>query len=317
MKILVTGALGFIGVNYLGLLFEKHPEDEIVGIDALTYAANPCFIDLYKKHKNFTFYKADICDRGAMDEIFFKERPDTVVNFAAESHVDNSILDPSLFLRTNVLGVEVLLDASKRYGIKRFHQVSTDEVYGDTPTNSEYKFNEDGGLMPSSPYSASKAAADLLTLAYRRTHGLSVSISRSANNLGEYQHTEKLIPKIICRAMRGLSVPIYGDGENIRNWIYVRDNCEAIDRIARYGRDGEIYNVGGDYYISNIALARKILKMIGKPESLIEFVEDRKGHDRRYAIDCGKIKNELGFSAETPFNEALEKTVRHYLSSLS
>lgn len=314
MKILVTGALGFIGVNYLGLLFEKHPEDEIVGIDALTYAANPCFIDLYKKHKNFTFYKADICDRGAMDEIFFKERPDTVVNFAAESHVDNSILDPSLFLRTNVLGVEVLLDASKRYGIKRFHQVSTDEVYGDVPLNSERKFNEDDKLAPSSPYSASKAAADLLTLAYRRTHGLSVSISRSANNLGEYQHTEKLIPKIIYRAMRNLPVPIYGNGENIRNWIYVRDNCEAIDRITRGGKDGEIYNVGSEYYISNIALARKILKMIGKPESLIEFVEDRKGHDRRYAIDSGKIKNELGFSASTHFDEALEKTVRHYLS---
>jgi len=312
MKIIITGCAGFIGINFLRLTLADHPEDEVVGIDSLTYAANTDELEKIKKAPNFKFYKADICDAKKINEIFSREKANTVINFAAESHVDNSISNPALFIKTNVLGTQVLLDASLKYGVRRFHQVSTDEVYGDLPIDSSELFREDSPLNPSSTYSASKAAADLLTLAYRRTHGLSVSISRSSNNYGEYQHAEKFIPKSIISAASDKPIEIYGDGSNVRNWIWVEDNCRAIDCIARHGRDGEIYNVGGDTYLSNLELARCILKELQKSGELIKFVTDRKGHDRKYAIDSSKIKNELSWSEKMPFNEGLSKTIAYF-----
>ncbi len=312
MKIIITGCAGFIGINFLRLTLDEHPEDEIVGIDSLTYAANIRELEKIKGHPNFKFYKSDICDTEKIEEIFHLEKPDTVINFAAESHVDNSISNPALFIKTNVLGTQVLLDASLKYGAKRFHQVSTDEVYGDMPTGSSELFDEESPLRPSSPYSASKASADLLALAYKKTHGLSVSISRSSNNYGAYQHTEKFIPKAVTAAVTDKPIEIYGDGSNVRNWIWVEDNCRAIDAIVRRGRDGEIYNVGGDIYLSNLELARCILKELQKSEELIKFVTDRKGHDRKYAIDSSKIKNELSWSEKMSFNEGLSKTIAYF-----
>ena len=313
MKIAVTGIAGFIGINYLEYLFEKHPDCKIVGIDSLTYAANTARLRELSKNPALTFYHASICDGERIDEIFSKELPDIVINFAAESHVDNSIANSRIFIETNVLGTEVLLSASKKYGIKRFHQVSTDEVYGDLPYDSCEQFTEKSPLSPSSPYSASKAAADLLVLAYHKTHGLPVSISRSSNNYGRYQHPEKLIPKIIKNAAKNKPITIYGDGKNTRSWIHVYDSCRAIDEIVLRGRVGEIYNVGGPYSISNTELARLILKKAGKPEELIVYTHDRPGHDRKYALDSSKIKDELGFLPSVDFASGIQSTIEAYL----
>lgn len=312
MKILVTGCAGFIGTNFIHYLTDKHPDYEIVGIDALTYAANTDELEVLKRYSGFTFYHNDICDRVAMNKIFESERPDTVVNFAAESHVDRSISDSEPFLRSNYLGVGVLLDASLKYGVKRFHQISTDEVYGDLPLDSTEAFSESSPLSPSSPYSASKAAADMLVLSYARTHGLPTSISRTSNNYGEYQHEEKLIPKVIKRALAGATVSVYGDGKNIRNWIHVRDNCRAIDEIIHRGRVGEIYNVGGRTEISNIELVKLILRKIGASEELIKFTKDRPGHDRKYSLNSSKTERELGFYPEVSFDYGIDKTIEFY-----
>lgn len=312
MKILVTGCAGFIGTNFVHYLVGKHPDYEIVGIDALTYAANTDELEVLKSYSGFTFYHSDICDRAAMNRIFKSECPDTVVNFAAESHVDRSISNSEPFLRSNYLGVGVLLDASLKYGIKRFHQISTDEVYGDLPLDSTEAFSESSPLSPSSPYSASKAAADMLVLSYARTHGLPVSISRTSNNYGAYQHEEKLIPKVIKNALAGEPISVYGDGQNIRNWIHVRDNCRAIDEIIHRGRVGEIYNVGGRTEISNIELVKLILRKIGASEELIKFTKDRPGHDRKYSLNSSKTERELGFYPEVSFDYGIDKTIEFY-----
>ena len=312
MKIAVTGCAGFIGANYIEYLFKAHPDYKIVGIDALTYAANRKALTNLSRNTSFTFYHANICDSYAMESIFSKEMPDAVVNFAAESHVDNSIASSHIFIKTNVLGTEVLLDAAKKCGVKRFHQVSTDEVYGDLPYESTDTFDEHAPLSPSSPYSASKAAADLLVLAYHKTHGLPVSISRSANNYGKYQHEEKLIPKIIKNAKADKHVTIYGDGKNIRNWIHVYDNCAAIDRILHSGRVGEIYNIGGADSITNVALAKLILEKLGKTEALIKYVADRPGHDRKYALNTAKIERELGFTPSVDFKDGIQAILNEY-----
>lgn len=314
MKLLVTGCAGFIGANFCNYLLDNYPQDSVVGVDCLTYAANKEALDELKKSENLTFYKNNICDRETMEHVFATERPDVVVNFAAESHVDRSIEDSSAFIETNVLGVGVLLDMSKKYGIKRFHQISTDEVYGDTPLDCCESFTEDSPLKPSSPYSASKAAADLLALSYMRTHGLPVSVSRSSNNYGKFQHKEKLIPMAISRALEGNPVTLYGDGKNLRDWLFVLDNCRAIDLIIRAGECG-VYNVGAGNQVSNLDLVKRILSFLGKPDAEIVFVEDRKGHDRRYAVSPDKIKS-LGWMPEAEFDKELKSTVRWYRENI-
>ena len=312
MKILITGCAGFIGANFSNYILDTYSDDEVVGIDSLTYAANEAALEALLSRERFSFYHADICDSLAIDVIFSREKPDIVVNFAAESHVDRSIADAHVFVETNVVGVQTLLDACLSYGVRRFHQVSTDEVYGDLPLGSAEVFGERSPLFPSSPYSASKASADLLTLAYHRTHGLPVSISRSSNNFGAYQHREKLIPCVIDNVLRKNAVSVYGDGKNERDWLYVLDNCRAIDMIMRKGRIGEIYNVASGNVIDNLSLVKYILSLLDKPESLISFVPDRKGHDRKYALDCSKIKKELGWEPSVRFEEALKSTLKHY-----
>ena len=314
MKILVTGAAGFIGSNFVYYMLDEHPEDEIVALDALTYAGNLETLDEAFKNERFKFIKGDISDKKHMFEVFREEKFDIVVNFAAETHVDRSIEDPGIFLSTNVLGTQVLLDASKEYGVKRFHQIGTDEVYGDLPLDRpDLFFREDMPLKASSPYSASKASADLLTLAYHRTYGLPVTVSRCSNNYGPFQFPEKLIPLVIYRAENDESIPVYGTGDNVRDWLYVMDHCRAIDMIMRDGRDGEIYNIGGHNERNNITVVKRILEHLGKPESLITFVADRKGHDKRYAIDPGKIKDELGWEPETKFEDGIGYTIDWYL----
>ena len=263
----------------------------------------------------FSFVKGDICDKAAVDKLFAREKFDFAVNFAAESHVDRSMSDPQIFLTTNVIGTQVLLDASLNYGVKRFHQISTDEVYGDLPTDSGAAFSEVSPLRASSPYSASKAAADLLVMSYCRTYGANVSISRSSNNYGAYQLPEKLIPLTIKRALAGESIPVYGDGLNVRDWLHVKDHCRAVDLIIRRGRAGAIYNVGGGNELANIQIVRRVLSLLGCSESLITYVADRKGHDRRYAVDCSKIRGELGWTPQTDFEAGLEKTVRWYVKN--
>ncbi|MGI6736226.1 MAG: dTDP-glucose 4,6-dehydratase [Anaerovoracaceae bacterium] len=316
MKVLVTGAAGFIGSNFVYYMLEEHPEDEIVGLDLLTYAGNMETLEPALKNSRFSFIKADICDRAKIFDVFAAEKFDVVVNFAAESHVDRSIEDPGVFLKTNILGTQVLLDASKEYGVGRYHQVGTDEVYGDLPLDRpDLFFTEDMQLKTSSPYSASKAAADLLTEAYHRTYGLPVTISRCSNNYGPYQFPEKLIPLMISRALNDESLPVYGTGENVRDWLYVRDHCRAIDLIVRGGRIGEVYNIGGHNERSNLQVVKAILKRLDKPESLITFVGDRKGHDLRYAIDPAKISGELGWTPETPFDEGILQTIDWYLDN--
>ncbi len=316
MKIIVTGGAGFIGGNFVHYMLKAHPEDEIVCLDALTYAGNLETLDPVKDNPKFKFIKADIADRKAVYEIFETEKPDVIINFAAESHVDRSIEDPELFLRTNVMGTQVLLDACRKYGIKRYHQVSTDEVYGDLPLDRpDMFFTETTNLHTSSPYSASKASADLLVQAYSRTYGIPVTISRCSNNYGPYHFPEKLIPLMIANALADKKLPVYGTGENVRDWLYVEDHCRAIDLIVRKGREGEVYNVGGHNEHTNLEVVKIILQQLGKPEELIEFVTDRKGHDRRYAIDPTKISNELGWEPETKFSDGIKKTIQWYLDN--
>lgn len=314
MKLIITGGAGFIGSNFIYYIMDKHPDYEVLCLDKLTYAADVSVLEPFMNNNKFTFVKADICDRNTVYEIFNSFKPDTVINFAAESHVDRSIDDPGVFLQTNFSGVGVLLDACVKYGNVRFHQISTDEVYGDLSYDDARKFSEGSPLCPSSPYSASKAAADLLVLSYRRTYGLPVTISRSANNYGRHQHREKLIPLMIEKALSGEELPLYGDGSNIREWINVYDHCSAIDLVIHKGRIGEIYNIGG-VEISNNDLVKRLCALLDVSFDRIVYVADRPGHDRRYASDYEKIKN-LGWCAKISLDEGLEETVKWYSSTL-
>lgn len=316
MKILVTGGAGFIGCNFVYYMLEKHPDYKIICLDALTYAGNLKSLDKALENPNFKFVKGSIADRELVDRLFAEEKFDIVVNFAAESHVDRSIENPFIFLETNVMGTACLLEASKKYGVKRYHQVSTDEVYGDLPLDRpDLFFTEDLPLITSSPYSASKASSDLLTLAFHRTYGLPVTISRCSNNYGPYQFPEKLIPLMIVRALEDESLPVYGEGLNVRDWLYVEDHCKAIDMIIHNGVSGEVYNVGGHNEKQNIEVVKTILKSLSKPESLITFVKDRAGHDLRYAIDPSKISDALGWEPETDFDSGMQKTIQWYLDN--
>ena len=316
MTILVTGGAGFIGANFVYLELEKHPEDRIVCIDKLTYAGNLETLKEAMEHPNFRFEKIDICDRDAVFKLFEEEKPDIVVNFAAESHVDRSIENPGIFLETNILGTQVLMDASRAVGVKRYHQVSTDEVYGDLPLDRpDLFFTEETPLKTSSPYSSSKAGADLLVNAYHRTFGLPTTISRCSNNYGPYQFPEKLIPLMIANALDDKPLPVYGEGLNVRDWLYVEDHCKAIDLIIRQGEVGEVYNIGGHNEMKNIDIVKIICQALGKPESLITHVEDRKGHDMRYAIDPTKIHDALGWLPETMFKDGIKKTIQWYLDN--
>ena len=316
MNIIVTGGAGFIGANFVYYELEKHPEDRIICLDKLTYAGNLETLEEAMKKPNFRFVKGDIADKEFVEKLFEEEKPDIVVNFAAESHVDRSIEDPGIFLKTNILGTQVLMDACRKYGIKRYHQVSTDEVYGDLPLDRpDLFFTEETPIHTSSPYSSSKAGADLLVLAYHRTFGLPVSITRCSNNYGPYHFPEKLIPLMISRALADESLPVYGKGENVRDWLYVKDHCAAIDLVMRKGKVGEVYNVGGHNEKSNLEVVKIILEKLGKPESLIAYVTDRPGHDMRYAIDPTKIHNELGWLPETMFEDGIEQTIEWYLNN--
>ena len=314
MTIIVTGGAGFIGSNFIFYMLKKHPDYRIVCIDKLTYAGNLSTLEPVMDNPNFRFVKLDICDKEGVDQLFKEEKPDIVVNFAAESHVDRSIEDPQVFLETNIIGTSVLMDACRKYNVKRFHQVSTDEVYGDLPLDRpDLFFHEDTPLHTSSPYSSSKAAADLLVMAYHRTYGLPVSISRCSNNYGPYQFPEKLIPLMIANCLANKPLPVYGQGINVRDWLYVEDHCKAIDLIIHNGKIGEVYNIGGHNEMRNIDIVKLILKELGKDESLITYVTDRKGHDQRYAIDPTKIHNELGWLPETMFKDGIKKTIHWYL----
>jgi dTDP-glucose 4,6-dehydratase len=313
MKFLVTGGAGFIGANFLNKMVRKYPNDQYVCLDALTYAGNMESIEVLHE-KNFKFVHENICNRNKIYGLFAKEHFDYVINFAAESHVDRSVKNPGIFIRTNVVGTQVLLDACRKYGIKRFHQVSTDEVYGDLPLEAvdEY-FHEDSTIKPSSPYSASKASADFLVLAYHRTFGLPVTISRCSNNYGPYQFPEKLIPLMIQKAENNEPLPVYGNGANVRDWLYVEDHCDAIDLIVRHGIDGNIYNVGGHNERSNLSVVKVLLSSLGKSEDLITYVKDRPGHDLRYAIDPSKTVA-LGWKPSRPFEIGIKQTIEWYLS---
>lgn len=314
MKILVTGGAGFIGCNFVHYMLEQHPEDVIVNLDLLTYAGNLESLADVESAPNYSFVKGDIADREFIMELFQKENFDVVVNFAAESHVDRSIVDPGVFVRTNVMGTQVLLDAAKEFGVKRYHQVSTDEVYGDLPLDrKDLFFTEQTPLHTSSPYSASKAGSDLLVLAYCRTFGLPVTISRCSNNYGPYQFPEKMIPLMLTRALVDEPLPVYGKGENVRDWLHVKDHCAAIDLILRGGKVGEVYNIGGHNERTNLEVVRTILAALGKPESLIHFVADRLGHDLRYAIDPEKIEKELGWKPQYSFDTGIRQTIDWYL----
>ena len=316
MTILVTGGAGFIGSNYIFYHMAAHPEDRIVCLDKLTYAGNLSTLGSVMEKPNFRFVKLDICDREGVYRLLEEEKPDVVINFAAESHVDRSIEDPGVFLQTNILGTGVLMDASRKYGVKRFHQVGTDEVYGDLPLDRpDLFFTEETPLHTSSPYSSSKAGADLLVMAYHRTYGLPVSISRCSNNYGPYQFPEKLIPLMIANCLNDKPLPVYGQGLNVRDWLYVEDHCKAIDLVVRKGRVGEVYNIGGHNEMRNIDIVKLICRALGKPESLIAYVTDRKGHDMRYAIDPAKIHRELGWLPETKFADGIQKTIQWYLDN--
>lgn len=314
MTIIITGGAGFIGSNFVFHMLREHPQDRVICLDKLTYAGNLSTLAPVMGQDNFRFVKADICDRDAVYSLFAEEHPDVVVNFAAESHVDRSIENPAIFLETNIMGTAVLMDACRKYGIQRYHQVSTDEVYGDLPLDRpDLFFTETTPIHASSPYSSSKASADLLVLAYHRTYGLPVTISRCSNNYGPYHFPEKLIPLMIINALHDKPLPVYGDGLNVRDWLYVEDHCRAIDLILQKGRVGEVYNVGGHNEMKNIDIVKLICKALGKPESLIHHVTDRKGHDRRYAIDPTKIHEELGWLPETKFADGIKKTIQWYL----
>jgi dTDP-glucose 4,6-dehydratase len=315
---LVTGGAGFIGGNFVHYMLKKHDDYKIICVDSLTYAGNMETLKSVSDNPNFKFVKADIADRKLIFKKFEEEKPNIVVNFAAESHVDRSIENPGLFLQTNVIGTGVLLDASRKYGVERFHQVSTDEVYGDLPLDrTDLLFTEKTSIHTSSPYSASKASADLLVQAYYRTFKLPVTISRCSNNYGPYHFPEKLIPLTIINAIKDKHLPVYGKGENIRDWLYVEDHCCAIDKIIHYGRIGEVYNIGGHNERTNLEVVKAILYELGKSENLIKFVSDRLGHDMRYAIDPTKIKNELGWVPLITFDEGIKKTVKWYLDNKS
>ena len=316
MKIIVTGGAGFIGGNFVHYMLNKYNDYKIICLDALTYAGNMETLEPVNCNPNFKFYKADIADREAVYEIFEKEKPDIIVNFAAESHVGRSIDNPGIFLQTNVIGTGVLMDACRKYGITRYHQVSTDEVYGDLPLDRpDLFFTENTPLHTSSPYSASKASADLLVQAYHRTFKLPVTISRCSNNYGPYHFPEKLIPLMIANALADKELPVYGKGENVRDWLYVEDHCSAIDLIIHKGRVGEVYNIGGHNERTNLEVVKIILKELGKSEDLIRYVTDRPGHDMRYAIDPAKIHNELGWLPETKFEDGIKKTIKWYLDN--
>ena len=316
MKILVTGGAGFIGSNFIFYMRRKHPAYELVCLDKLTYAGNLETLASVMDGLNFKFIRGDIADREAVYGIFEAEKPDVVVNFAAESHVDRSIENPAVFLETNVMGTQALLDACRKYGVRRYHQVSTDEVYGDLPLDRpDLFFTEQTPLHTSSPYSASKASADLLCNAYQRTYGLPITISRCSNNYGPYQFPEKLIPLMIANALADKPLPVYGEGLNVRDWLYVEDHCAAIDLILEKGKVGQVYNIGGHNEMRNIDIVKRILSLLGKPESLITYVTDRKGHDMRYAIDPSFIHRELGWLPETRFEDGIQKTVRWYLEN--
>ena len=315
-NILVTGGAGFIGSNFVYYMLKKHPDYRIVCIDALTYAGNLSTLEEAQKNENFRFVKADITDRKAVEALFNEENFTAVVNFAAESHVDRSIEEPEVFLKTNILGTQVLMDCARKFGNIRYHQVSTDEVYGDLPLDRpDLFFTEETPIHTSSPYSSSKAGADLLVQAYYRTYGLPVTISRCSNNYGPYHFPEKLIPLMIINALKGKNLPVYGDGLNVRDWLYVEDHCKAIDMILENGRIGEVYNIGGHNERANIDVVKTVLRILGKDESLITYVKDRPGHDMRYAIDPTKIKNELGWYPETTFDEGIKRTVEWYLQN--
>ena len=315
MKFLITGGAGFIGSNYCHYVVEKYPEDQFVCLDALTYAGNYNNIKELEGKSNFKFVKGDITDREAVDKLFAEENFDVVINFAAESHVDNSIKNPGVFLTTNIIGTQVLMDASLKYHVKRYHQVSTDEVYGDLPLDRpDLLFTEDTPIHTSSPYSSSKAGADLLVGAYYRTFGLPVTISRCSNNYGPYQFPEKLIPVIFSKAIKNEKVPVYGTGENVRDWIHVHDHNVGVDMIVRNGKVGEVYNLGGHSERDNLTVVKTILKQLGKSEDLIEFVADRKGHDLRYAIDSTKAEKELGWNRTYTFEEGMKETIDWYLN---
>ncbi|MBS7148539.1 MAG: dTDP-glucose 4,6-dehydratase [Intestinibacter bartlettii] len=314
MKILVTGGAGFIGSNFIYYILDKYKDYKIICIDKLTYAGNLSTLSEAMKNQNFKFIKADICDIEKIDTVFKEEEPNIVVNFAAESHVDRSISNPEVFLETNIMGTSVLLECCKKYNVKRYHQISTDEVYGDLPLDRpDLSFTEKSPLRPSSPYSVSKTSADLLVLSYFRTYKLPVTISRCSNNYGPYHFPEKLIPLIIIKALKNEKLPIYGDGKNVRDWIYVKDHCTAIDLILHKGKIGEVYNVGGNSEKSNLEVVKTILNILGKSEKLIEFVPDRLGHDRRYAINNHKIESELGFKRDVTFEQGIEKTINWFL----
>lgn len=316
MKILVTGGAGFIGANFVYYMLDKYPKYEILCVDALTYAGNLETLETALKNPKFKFVKADIADRNAIYEIFEQEKPNMVVNFAAESHVDRSIENPAIFLETNIMGTQVLLDACRKYGIDRYHQVSTDEVYGDLPLDRiDLFFTEETPIHTSSPYSASKASADLLVQAYHRTFKLPVTISRCSNNYGPYHFPEKLIPLMIANALNDKSLPVYGKGENVRDWLYVEDHCSAIDLIIHNGRVGEVYNIGGHNEKTNLEVVKTIIHELGKSEDLITYVTDRAGHDMRYAIDPTKIHTELGWLPKTKFEDGIKQTIKWYLEN--
>ena len=310
MKVLVTGGAGFIGGNFVHHMVNKYPDYQIVNLDLLTYAGNLETLKPVEDKPNYKFVKGDIADEAFIMDLFEKEKFDVVVNFAAESHVDRSIEDPGIFVQTNVMGTRVLLDASRKFGVKRYHQVSTDEVYGDLPLDRPDLF-----FTENSPYSASKASADLFVLAYHRTFGTPVTVSRCSNNYGPYHFPEKLIPLMISRALADEELPVYGNGENVRDWLHVSDHCEAIDLIIHKGKVGEVYNIGGHNERTNLQVVQTILKALDKPESLIKYVKDRPGHDRRYAIDPTKIETELGWKPKYNFDTGIAQTIQWYLDN--
>ena len=316
MKYLITGGAGFIGSNFLHYMTSTYNDDKFYCIDALTYAGNYNNIKNLEGKSNFKFIHGDITDKELIDKLFNEYHFDYVVNFAAESHVDNSIKNPSIFLTTNILGTQTLMDACRKYGIKRYHQVSTDEVYGDLPLDRpDLLFKETNPIKASSPYSASKAGADLLVLAYHRTFKLPVTISRCSNNYGPYQFPEKLIPVVISKALNDESIPVYGNGLNVRDWIHVHDHNVGVDMIIKNGRDGEVYNLGGHSEKTNLDVVKTILHELGKPESLITYVSDRPGHDLRYAIDSTKTEEELGWKLTYDFNQGIKDTVKWYINN--
>ena len=316
MKILITGGAGFIGGNFVHFMLNKYPDYDIINLDLLTYAGNLETLKDIQDKPNYKFYKGDIANRKFIFDLFEKEQFDIVVNFAAESHVDRSITNPSIFVQTNVLGTQTLLDAAKEYNVKRYHQISTDEVYGDLPLDrKDLFFTEETPLHTSSPYSSSKASADLFVLAYHRTYGLPVTISRCSNNYGPYHFPEKLIPLIISRGLNDKSVPVYGKGENVRDWLHVEDHCSAIDLIIHKGKVGEIYNIGGHNERTNLEVVKTVLNQMNKPETLIDYVTDRPGHDRRYAINPETIEKELGWKPNYSFDTGIKQTIEWYLNN--